>query len=188
MNNEPDFDDEFDADFDAEDANDGPEESQYDGPSKSQRKRDAEALQKLGEELIALKSSDLAQFDLPENLLNAIQQARRITSHGGLKRQRQYIGKVMRSIDAASVTSKLEELRRKHEINSSHFKQLEHWRDRILAEGNSAIDELLEEYPQADRQMLRQLQRNSQKELQAGKPPAAARQLFKYLRQLAENN
>jgi ribosome-associated protein len=89
MNNEPDFDDEFDADFDGEDANDGPEESQYDGPSKSQRKRDAEALQKLGEELIALKSTDLAQFDLPENLINAIQQARRITSHGGLKRQRQ---------------------------------------------------------------------------------------------------
>ena len=186
MNNQHDPDDDFDED-DA-DENQATEESQYSGPSKSQRKRDAEALQKLGEDLIALKNSELAQFDLPENLLNAIQQARSISSHGGLKRQRQYIGKVMRSIDATSVINKLDELRRKHDINSGHFKQLEHWRDRILAEGNKAIDELLIEYPQADRQMLRQLQRNSQKEQQEGKPPAAARQLFKYLRQLAENN
>lgn len=185
MNDQHDLDDDFNDDADE---NQDTDENQYSGPSKSQRKRDAEALQKLGEELIALKSSDLAQFDLPENLLNALQLARSITSHGGLKRQRQYIGKVMRSIDATHVIQKLEELRRKHEINSSHFKQLEHWRDRILAEGNTAIDELLNEYPQADRQMLRQLHRNSQKEQQAGKPPAAARQLFKYLRQLAENH
>jgi ribosome-associated protein len=183
MNNDHDFDDDFDAD-----ENEDAEENQYSGPSKSQRKRDAESLQKLGEELIALKDSELAQFDLPENLLNALQAARSISSRGGLKRQRQYIGKVMRSIDATSVINKLDELRRKHEINSGHFKQLEHWRDRILAEGNKAIDELLIDYPQADRQMLRQLQRNSQKEQQAGKPPAAARQLFKYLRQLAESN
>lgn len=189
MNNQHEPDDDFADDFDADDIDESQdtEDGLYSGPSKSQRKRDAEALQKLGEQLIALKNSDLAQFDLPENLLNAIQQARSISSHGGLKRQRQYIGKVMRSIDASSIANKMEELRRKHEVNSSHFKQLEHWRDRILAEGNRAIDELLLEYPQADRQMLRQLQRNSQKEQLAGKPPAAARQLFKYLRQLAEN-
>ncbi|HEX5637360.1 MAG TPA: ribosome biogenesis factor YjgA [Gammaproteobacteria bacterium] len=188
MNKKHDPDDDFDADDDLEDTGDDSEENLYAGPSKSQRKRDADALQKLGEELITLKNSDLAQFDLPDNLLNAIQAARSISSHGGLKRQRQYIGKIMRSIDAAAVASKLDELRHKHELNSSHFKKLEHWRDRILAEGNKAIDDLLTEYPQADRQMLRQLQRNSQKELDAGKPPAAARQLFKYLRQLAEQN
>jgi ribosome-associated protein len=186
MNNKRDLDDDFEDELDHE--IEDTEENAYDGPSKSQRKRDAEALQKLGEELITLKNSELAQFDLPDNLLRAIQDARSITSHGGLKRQHQYIGKVMRSIDAASIASKLDELRHKHELNSGHFKKLEHWRDRILAEGNKAIDALLLEYPQADRQQLRQLQRNSQKELQAGKPPAAARQLFRYLRQLAENN
>jgi ribosome-associated protein len=84
------------------------------------------------------------------------------------------------------VAAKLEELRHKHEVNSGHFKMLEHWRDRMLSEGNKAIDEFILEYPQADRQLLRQLQRNSQKEKDTGKPPAAARQLFKYLRQLAE--
>lgn len=190
MKNRHEPEDDFDEDPEdaIDDTGDDSEESIYSGPSRSQRKRDAEALQKLGEELTTLKDSELAQFDLPENLLKAIQDARKISSHGGLKRQRQYIGKIMRSIDAASVTSKLDELRHRHEINSGHFKKLEHWRDRILTEGNKAIDELVIEFPQADRQMLRQLQRNSQKEHDAGKPPAAARQLFKYLRQLAEQN
>lgn len=189
MNKQHDPDDDFDDNIedDDTDANDI-KENNFSGPSKSQRKRDADAMQKLGEDLIRMKDSELAQFDLPENLLNALQAARTITSHGGLKRQRQYIGKVMRSIDVTAVASKLEELRHKHEVNSGHFKMLEHWRDRILSEGNKAIDELMLTYPQADRQMLRQLQRNSQKELDNGKPPAAARQLFKYLRQLAETH
>lgn len=176
---------EDDDDF-IEDDNDG--DALYSGPSKSQRKRDAEDLQKLGEELISLRASELAQFDLPDGLRKAIEDARHITAHGGQKRQRQYIGKVMRSIDAEQLRKKLDELRHKHELNSGHFKKLEHWRDRILLEGNKAIDELMQEYPQADRQQLRTLQRNSMKEQEAGKPPAAARQLFKYLRQLAESS
>ena len=94
----------------------------------------------------------------------------------------------MRSIDAETISKKMDALRHKHELNSSHFKKLEHWRDRILAEGNKAIDEFMEEYPQADRQQLRQLQRNSLKEQTAGKAPASARQLFRYLRELAENS
>jgi ribosome-associated protein len=184
MSNNHDNDD-FD-DIDDDDIEDA-DDNQYSGPSKSQRKRDAEALQKLGEDLISLKNSDLAQFDLPDTLLKALRDARTITSHGGLKRQHQYIGKIMRSIDAEAISKKMEELRHRHELNSGHFKKLEHWRDRILAEGNKAIDELMEEYPQGDRQQLRQLHRNSVKEQAAGKPPAAARQLFRYLRQLAEN-
>ena len=178
--NEPD-------DFDDDDI-ENQDENAYSGPSKSQRKRDAEAMQKLGEDLILLKNSDLAQFDLSETLLKAIRDARTITSHGGLKRQHQYIGKLMRSIDAETISKKMDALRHKHELNSSHFKKLEHWRDRILAEGNKAIDEFMEEYPQADRQQLRQLQRNSLKEQTAGKAPASARQLFRYLRELAENS
>jgi ribosome-associated protein len=158
----------------------------YDGPSKSQRKRDADALQKLGEELIALKPSELAQFDLPDNLLKAIEEARKLHQRGSLKRQRQYIGKLMRNVDAAQIAQKMEELRSKHDVHSAQFKRLEIWRQRILDEGNEAINELLEEYPQADRQYLRQLQRNCQKEQAAGQPPASARQLFRYLRELAE--
>ena len=184
-----------DDDFDEDDADDIEDNSiednnanEYSGPSKSQLKRDATALQKLGEDLIALKNNELAQFDLSETLLKAILDARTITSHGGKKRQHQYIGKLMRSMDAENISKKMDELRHKHEINSVHFKKLENWRDRIVAEGSKAIDELMEEYPQADRQQLRQLHRNCQKELSAGKPPAAARQIFRYLRELAETH
>ena len=91
-------------DFDEDDI-ENQDENAYSGPSKSQRKRDAEAMQKLGEDLILLKNSDLAQFDLSETLLKAIRDARTITSHGGLKRQHQYIGKLMRSIVASTRTS-----------------------------------------------------------------------------------
>lgn len=173
-------------DFDTDDDDIEDEEFVYDGPSKSQRKRDADALQKLGEELIALKPSELAQFELPEMLLKAIEEARKLHQRGSLKRQRQYIGKLMRNVEAEQIAQKMHELRNKHDVHSAQFKRLETWRDRIVAEGDSAISELLDEYPQADRQYLRQLQRKCQKEQQAGQTPASARQLFRYLRELAE--
>ncbi|MBT8088747.1 MAG: DUF615 domain-containing protein [Gammaproteobacteria bacterium] len=68
-------------------------------PSKSARKREFLALQKLGEELIALNESDLRQIGLDEDLLEAVLEARQIKSHGALRRQKQYIGKIMRHVD-----------------------------------------------------------------------------------------
>ena len=82
-------------------------EFEYDGPSKSQRKRDADAAQKLGTRLIELKESELQTLNLPERLLDAILLAQRITTRGGLARQRQYIGKLMRDIDLAPVEEAL---------------------------------------------------------------------------------
>ena len=68
-------------------------------PSKSARKREFLALQKLGEDLIALKESDLRQIGLDEDLLEAVLDARKIKSHSALRRQKQYIGKIMRNVD-----------------------------------------------------------------------------------------
>jgi ribosome-associated protein len=68
-------------------------------PSKSARKREFLALQKLGEDLIALKESELREIGLDENLLEAVLEARRIKSNSALRRQKQYIGKIMRSVD-----------------------------------------------------------------------------------------
>ena len=82
----------------------------YDGPSKSQRKRDADAAQALGTRLIELKESDLRALDLPEILFDAIVLAQRITSRGGLARQRQYIGKLMREVDVEPVITALARL------------------------------------------------------------------------------
>src|SRR5437870_842786 len=76
-------------------------------PSKSARKREALALQKLGEELVRMRLADLDRLPLPENLREAIDEARRLTSRGALARQRQFIGKLMRDIDLAPVEAAL---------------------------------------------------------------------------------
>jgi len=76
-------------------------------PSKSARKREAHALQKLGEQLVALRAADLEKLPLPENLRDAIDEARRLKGHGAIARQRQYIGKLMREIDVEPVLAAL---------------------------------------------------------------------------------
>ena len=82
-----------------------------DRPSKSSRKRAAHAAQALGERLIALKETDLARLPLPETLLDAVREARRIKARGGLSRQKQYIGKLMRDLDTAAIEDAIENLR-----------------------------------------------------------------------------
>jgi len=81
-------------------------------PSKSARKREYLALQKLGEELITLKESELASLPLEENLLEAVLEARQIKAHGALRRQKQYIGKLMRHIDPEPIRAEMAKLRR----------------------------------------------------------------------------
>ncbi len=82
-------------------------------PSKSARKREYLALQKLGEELVTLREADLLSLPLDEDLLEAVQEARRIKAHGALRRQKQYIGKLMRHVDPEPISAALERLRRK---------------------------------------------------------------------------
>jgi ribosome-associated protein len=82
-------------------------------PSKSARKREYLALQKLGEDLITLRESELLSMPLDEDLLEAVQEARRIKAHGALRRQKQYIGKLMRHVDPEPINAALERLRHK---------------------------------------------------------------------------
>ncbi len=81
-------------------------------PSKSARKREYIALQKLGEELIALKQTDLLSLPLDESLVEAILEAGQMKAHGALRRQKQYIGKLMRHIDPEPLREELAKLRR----------------------------------------------------------------------------
>jgi ribosome-associated protein len=154
--------------------------------SKTQRKRECDALQQLGEELLTLKNDELDSFDLPDDLYDAIRAAKKIRQHGALKRQKQFIGRLMRTVDAEQVEQRLNAIRHKDDINNAQFKRMEKWRDRILDEGDTAINELVNEYPDADRQQLRQLYRNAMNEQKNNKPPASARQLFKYIREVTE--
>ena len=155
-------------------------------PSKSQEKRDCDALKKLGDDLVSLKQTDLDTMNLPETLLAAIHEARRIQSRSGLKRQRQYIGKIMRQTDADEIKKQFELIKHKHDTNTSQFRKVEQWRDRLLADDKTALNEIIDSYPDIDRQHINQLIRQAKQEQKLEKPPAAARKLFKYLRELSE--
>ncbi len=153
-------------------------------PSRSQEKREAEALQKLGEQLISLPKKQLDMLPLPDRLRDAIEQARRITSHGALKRQRQYLGRLMREIDPQPLRSKLDELRGADKAANARFHQNERWRDRLITEGDAAFAEFLAQHPQADHQHLRRLMRDAASDAAAGRAPRHARELFRYIQSL----
>ncbi len=155
-------------------------------PSKSQVKRDLKALQDLGEALVPLPESQLRSIPLPEKLLDAVLQAKTIRAHGGLKRQLQYIGKLMREVDAEPIRAFLEQQAQQARTQNQQFHRLESLRDELLTEGDPAVQTYCEKHPEADRQRLRQWIRQAQKEAQQQKPPKAARQLFQYLRELGE--
>ena len=162
-------------------------EDDEDWISKTQRKHECDEMQKLGESLITLKISELNELNLPDMLRSAIEETHKIHQRGALKRQKQYIGKVMRDVDFEDIQKQYEDFSHKHDLNNAHFKRLEKWRDRILAEGDKALNELITEFPQVDRQHLRQLIRKAKKEQETGKPPTTYRQIYKYLRDLSES-
>ena len=156
-----------------------------DRPSKSQRKRDMLALTELGEQLVELPSSTLAKLPLDDRLLQAIRECQAINKHGGRKRQLKFIGKLMREVDAEAIRNTLEQLAAPHRDSVRAFHHVEQWRDRLLEDGDPALAELLDEHPAADRQLLRQWLRNARNQkLSEAKQKQAARELFRYLRDL----
>lgn len=152
--------------------------------SKSQRKREAHALQALGESLVKLNKSALDQIPLPDDLRHAIGEAQRLHQHGALKRQLQYIGKLMRQCDVEPIRNAYEKVTNSYREDVEQHHKLEQWRNRLLAEGDQALEQLLDEHAEVDRQHLRQLIRKANQEAARGKPPKAARELFRYLRQI----
>jgi ribosome-associated protein len=161
-------------------------ESEEQRSSKSARKREAASLQELGVKLSALPDQEIKALNLPDSLFVALRDLRRLPSHGAQVRQRQYIGKLMREIDPEPVLAKLAERKQRHDVEIRHFQQIERWRDRLLSEPALAIDELLQEYPQADRETLAKLLEKAEKERLEQRSPVGARELFAFLRQLLE--
>lgn len=159
---------------------------EYRGPSKSQRKRDALALQKMGEALVALKPHVLEGLELPERLQDAIELAQRTTAHGGKKRQLQYIGKLMRTVDVEPIEQFLAALNDGQQRARGIHHQIEKWRDRLLTEGVEVIDEYMALYPQIDRAHLAKLLRDVAHEAAHNQPPRAKRLVFRYLAELMD--
>ncbi len=151
--------------------------------SKSQLKREVSALQDLGAAIVKLGAKDLIKIPLPDKLADAIHEARRLNSHSALRRQMQYIGRLMRDVDPKPIQQALDAIRRCGQQSAAHFHAIEQWRNRIISEGQPALNEFIGQYPHTDRQQLRQLMLNTIKEAKLEKPPKSARNLFRLLKE-----
>lgn len=151
--------------------------------SKSEIKRDAEALKKLGVELVQLSKNELEKIPLDEDLDRAIELAQKIKKEG-YRRQIQYIGKLLRNRDIEPLTQALDKLKNRHNQQIAQFHKIEKLRDELIETGNA--ETVLALYPTADRQQLRNLARSAKKEQEENKAPKSARQIFQYLKELSE--
>jgi ribosome-associated protein len=144
-------------------------------------------LQATGESLVELNDKQLAKIPIDnEQLLSAIRECRQMRSNSARKRHLQFIGKLMRNIDPAPIEQALLTLHKSRQQSAVAFQQLEQLREDILAVGADGVELAIARFPQADRQQLRQLVLQHQRELQRHKPPTASRKLFRYLKELQD--
>ena len=152
--------------------------------SKTQLKRESHAIQDLGKRLAALPADQLAQVPLDEPVLEAIALAKRIQNkRSALKRHYQYLGKLLRARDTDPIFAALAEIDNASKQTVQLHHRAERWRDRILEQGNDAIDALIAEVPQLDRQKLRQLWRNHNKSRTEDKRVQQSRLIYREIRQ-----
>lgn len=151
--------------------------------SKTKRKAAMDELQALGVKLTELPKDKLAKLDLPETLLDAVREAKKITANGALRRHRQYLGSLMRHVDTAPILEQFAKWDGKNTAENAYFHRLENWRDRLIAD-EQALSAFMLEYPSVDSQQIRTLIRNARREQAASKPPKSSRELFKLLRSI----
>jgi ribosome-associated protein len=147
-------------------------------PSKSQRKRDMTELQDIGTRLVLLSADQLSEFNLPERLREAIEDAQRIRNFEGRRRQMQFIGKLMREVDAAPIRARLEQWDGAGQRETAQLRQIERWRDELLA-GEDALTRFATTFPGCDLQNVRSLIASVQRDTALKKPPKHYRELFR---------
>ncbi|OCG32660.1 hypothetical protein A9G33_03495 [Gilliamella sp. Choc3-5] len=151
--------------------------------SKSEIKRDAEALKKLGVELVNLSKNEIDKIPLDEDLRYSIELAKKIKKEG-YRRQIQYIGKLLRNRDIEPITQALDKLKNRHNQQVAMFHKIEKLRDDLIETGDAEI--IIGLFPTADRQQLRALARAAKKGKEANKTQKVAKQIFQYLRDLSD--
>lgn len=149
-------------------------------PSKTQRKRETSALQALGAELAKLAPAQRARIELPDALREAIDFLDRIASFEARRRQMQYIGRLMRAVDADAIRAAIGRATGDSKEAVALMHRAERWRDRLL-DGDAALTEFLGEHPQVDAQRLRSTIRAARRERDAHEPPKHARALYRWL-------
>lgn len=161
-------------------------EQEYDRPSKSQLKREMTALQKLGAELIAEPRERVKRVPMPEDVRDAILECQTITDHEGRRRQLQYVGKKMRTLEeeeVALIRKTIDSWKQPSKAETAALHAIERRRDKLLAD-DGALTELRAQYPELDVQQMRTLIRNARREQAESKPPKAYREIFQVLKQL----
>lgn len=162
-----------------------PETGEFLSPSRTQQRGEALEIRSLAEKLVALPAAQLARLPIPDDLMPHIVETQRITSHIAHKRQLQFLAKQMRREDdevLEAIRDAMDEGGDAARRETALLHRAEQWRDRLLAGGDDALAALLDEFPTADRQKLRQLVRNAAEEKAKNKPPRAFRELFRELR------
>lgn len=154
--------------------------------SKTQVKRELHALQDLGERLAGLPAEQLDRLPLTDPLRKALAEAPKHKTHIARKRHVQYLGKLMRDQDLEAINAVFEQVDTSSRQYNERFHNLERWRDRLVDGNDEDLERFVNEFPDTDRQHLRSLIRHAQHEKARNKPPAAARKVFKYIRDLDE--
>ncbi|QDD64281.1 DUF615 domain-containing protein [Herbaspirillum seropedicae] len=161
-------------------------EQEYDRPSKSQLKREMDALQKLGESLVNEPRDRVKRVPMPEDVRDAILECQQIKDHEGRRRQMQYVGKKMRTLEPdelAIIQKTIDSWHGASKAETAAMHALERRREKLLAD-DQALTELLNRHPEVDVQHMRTLIRNARKEQAENKPPKAYREIFQILKQL----
>src|SRR5471030_656277 len=163
-------------------------EQEYERPSKSQLKREMTALQKLGQELIDQPRDRVKRVPMPEDVRDAILECQLIKDHEGRRRQLQYVGKKMRTLDPeelAAIQRTIDSWKGLSKADTANMHAMERRRDKLLTD-DKALTVLLQENPELDVQHIRTLIRNARKEQAENKPPKAYREIFQILKQVAK--
>ncbi|HTS85599.1 MAG TPA: ribosome biogenesis factor YjgA [Usitatibacter sp.] len=155
--------------------------------SKTRRKRQMKDLQDVGAALVKLSTEQLARLDLPEPLRDAVLECKRFSKHEAVRRQMQYIGRIMREIDAGPIAEQLARLEAPGKRHTALFHVAEKWRAEILADPG-AIARFVKEFPEADPHRLRELATDAREEQGASKPPRNYRELFHVLNAIVQDH
>jgi ribosome-associated protein len=153
--------------------------------SKSQLKRDAHVFDELAKELVALSEKQIEKMLIPDPIKTAVLACKTMQMQA-MRRQLQYIGKLLRKIDTSSITEELARIQNRSDEANAFFQRLEKWRDRLIANDDDLLEQIIKDYPATDRQHIRQLIRNAQKDLSQEKSTGASKALFRYLREITE--
>jgi ribosome-associated protein len=155
--------------------------------SKTRRKKQMTALQVAGASLVKLSAEQLARFDMPETLRDAVLECKRFTRHEAIRRQMQYIGKIMRSVDSGPILEQLARMESPTRRDTALFHAAEKWRQELL-EDDDAVARFVHEFPEADPDRLRGLIEGAREEKRGTRPPRSSRELFHVLNAIVQDH